>query len=184
MYGRDKLGKKGSTRRVTRNTWIILLGLVLGLWVPALSYLAWRSWRDAQPDVLSQVDLSSGHNFVYDLRRLSRDEAIWFTYPVGSERVRFVLHKDSSGKIRTAVASCTACYPFKDGNQWKKGHVWCARCRMAMRVGDPNEKLTPAKGCVAVPVPFSADNGLLTVRATDIEEIVRDLQSAQGSTDR
>ena len=183
MYGRDKLGKHGSTRRVTRNTWILLLGFLLGLWVPALSYMAWRSWRDAQPDVLPQVDLGSGHNFVYDLRQLDPDKAIWFTYPVGPERIRFVLHKDSSSKVRAAVASCTACYPFKNGNQWKKGRVMCARCRMGMRVGDPNEKLTPAKGCVAVPVPFFVDNGLLTVRAKDIEAVVRDLQSAQGSTE-
>ncbi|GEM_PF-4355684 len=180
MHFRSKHVAQSSSPRVTRRVWMILAALVLGVWLPALSYVAWRSWRDNRPDVLPRIDINAGHNFIYDLTRLARSQSVWFTYPLHSERIRLALQKDSSGSIRTVVASCRACYSFRKEHEFKEGQLICGRCRHAMRLGDQNEKLTPAKGCVAVPVPFSADNKLLTVRASDIEERLRELESSKN----
>lgn len=177
MHVRSKHVAYNSSAKVTKRVWILLAALVLGVWVPTFSYMAWRSWRDNRPDVLSRIDLASGHNFIYDVGRLKPQQAVWFTYPVGSGRVRLALQEDASGRIRAVVASCKACYSFRNAHEFKNGQFICGRCRHAMRLGDPNEKLTPAKGCVAVPVPFSAENKLLTVLAADMEEHLRDLQS-------
>lgn len=182
MHVGSKHVKYGSSVRVAKGVWILLAMLVLGVWVPALSFGIWRIWSDSKPDVLPRIDLNSGHDFIYDVERLKPQQAVWFTYPVGSERVRLVLQRDSSGRIRTVVGSCTACYSFRDGHEFRNGQLMCARCRNAMRLGDQNETLTPAKGCIAVPVPFLADGRLLTVRAADMEERLRDLQS--NRTDR
>ena len=176
MHARSKNAVYSNSAKVTKGVWILLAALVLGVWVPAFSYMAYRSWRDSRPDTMSRIDLASGHNFIYDVERLGPQQALWFTYPVGSERIRFAVQKDSAGKIRTVVASCTACYSFRDRHEFRKAQLICARCKHAMRLGDPGEKLTPAKGCVSVPVPFSTDNNLLTVRAADMEEHLRDLQ--------
>ena len=176
MRVRSKHVTYSNSAKVTRGVWVLIGALVLGVWVPTLSYVGWRTWRENRADVLLRFDLASGHNFIHDLGRLKSQQAVWFTYPVGSEHARFVLQRDSSGTIRTAVASCSACYSFRKGHEFKDGQFMCARCRHAMRLGDPNEKLTPAKGCVAVPVPFSTDGKLLTVRAADMEERMRDLQ--------
>ena len=144
--------------------------------MPTFAYMGWRSWSDNKPDKVLRIDLASGHNFIYDLGRLASSEAVWFTYPVGPERIRFAVQRDSSGRIRTVVASCTTCYSFRDGHEFKKGELICARCKHVMRLGDQGEKLTPAKGCVAVPVPFSMNGRLLTVHAADMEERLQDLQ--------
>lgn len=184
MHVGSKHVKYSNPARITKGVWILLAALVLGVWVPTLSYMAWRSWRDSRADVLPRIDVSSGHNFIYDLNRLGPQQAVWFTYPVGSERVRLALQRDSSGRIRTVVASCTACYSFRKEHEFKNGQLMCARCRHAMRMGDPDEKLTPAKGCVAVPVPFSNERGLLTVRAKEIEDRIRNLQSAKSASDQ
>ena len=179
MHGESKHARNNSPVKVGRGVWILLAIFVLAVWVPAFSYIGWRIWRENRADVLPRIDVSSGHNFMYDLKRLGIHEAVWFTYPVGSERYRLALQKDSSGKIRSVVASCKACYSFRNAHEFKNGQLMCGRCRHAMRLGDPDEKITPAKGCVAVPVPFSTDDRMLTVRAADIEERLRDVQSTE-----
>lgn len=180
MHVRSKHVADSSSAGATRGVWILLAALVLGVWLPALSYMAWRSWRDNRPDVLPRIDLTAGHNFVYDLRRLTANQTVWFTYPFSSERIRLALQKDSSGAIRTVVASCTACYSSRKEHEFRNGQLICGRCRHAMRLGDASEELTPAKGCVAVPVPFSADKRLLTVRAPEIEGRLRALETSKG----
>lgn len=180
MYVKSKHVAHSSSPRVTRGVWMILAALVLGVWLPALSYMTWRSWRENRPDVLPRIDLNAGHNFIYDLTRLAPSQSVWFTYPLDSERIRLALQKDSSGSIRTVVASCTACYSFRKEHEFKEGQLMCGRCRHAMRLGDQNEKLIPAKGCVAVPVAFSVDKQLLTVQASDIEKRLRELESSKN----
>ncbi len=181
MHVRSKHVQYSSSAKVTRGVWILLAALVL-VWGPVLSYMAWQTWRDSRPDVLPRTDLSSEHNFIYDPERLKPQGAVWFTYPVGSERARFAVQKDSSGTIRAVIGSCMACYSFRKAHEFKDGQLVCGRCKHTMRLGDPNEKLTPAKGCVAVPVPFSTADKLLTVRATDMESSLRNLQ--QNTTDQ
>ena len=180
MHSTRNRGKLSGSAKAAKGVWILLAAIVLGVWVPGLSFGIWRMWRDNQPDVLPRVDLDPGHNLVYDLERLKPQQAVWFTYPASSERIRFALQRDLTGTIRTVVASCMACYAYRDHHEFKRGQLMCARCRHPMRLGDPNEKLTSAKGCVAVPVPFSVDGRLLTVRAADIEETLRELQPADA----
>ena len=176
MHIRPKHVAYGSSTKVTKGVWVLLAALVLGVWVPTFAYMGWRSWRDNRPDAFSRIDLASGHNFIYDVEKLAFPEAVWFTYPVGSERIRFALQRDASGTMRTVVASCMACYSLRDGHEFKNGQLICARCKHAMRLGDQGEELTPAKGCVAVPVPFSVNDKLLTVRAADMEEHLQNFQ--------
>jgi hypothetical protein len=54
-----------------------------------------------------------------------------------------------------------------------------------MRIGDPNERMTRATGCVAVPVPFAIETNKIVVRAqaiTDGAKAITDTaSSAKGS---
>lgn len=178
MRVRPKHAAHPRSPTVWKGVWKLLAVLVLGVWLPALSYMVWRSDRDNRPDVLHRVDLDAGSDFVYEIKRLASNQTLWFTYPFGSDRIRLVLQKDSFGTVRTVVASCTACYSFRHEHEFKKGQLICGKCRSAMRLGDPNEEMTPAKSCVAVPVPFSADKQWLTVRALDVEGRMRQLQTS------
>jgi FtrD-like iron-sulfur protein len=173
-----KPAKPSNSAKAARGVWLLVVVPLMALWLPIVLYVAWQSWRDNRVDVLPQVDLNSGHNFIYDLAKLKPQEAIRFTYPAGPERVRLALQKDSAGTVRAVFASCMACYSFRKQHEFKNHQLTCGRCQHPMRFGDPNEKLTPIKQCVAVPVPFSTDGGLLTVRAGDIEEHLHDLQAA------
>lgn len=176
MHSGTKHGKNAKSSKVARGVWIFVAVLLLAIWVPTFSYIGWRSWRENRPDVIPRIDLSAGHGLIYDLAQVKIGDALWFTYPVGSERIGLALQKNSSGTIRVVFASCMACYPHRREHKFKGGQLICGRCRHAMRLGDQEEELTAAKGCVAVPVPFSADKRLLAVRASDIEERFRELQ--------
>ena len=181
MNRASKHAERTSAARVSKGVWGILAILLLAVWLPTFSFVAWRTWRESRADVLQRVDLNAGHNFIFDVTKLNPQEALWFTYPVDSERVRLAVQKDSAGKIRTVVASCKACYSFRNTHKFKDGELVCGRCRHVMRLGEPDEELTPAKGCVAVPVPSSTDGRLLTVRATDMEKQIRDIQLTNPS---
>lgn len=179
MQTRSKHGAYGSSVRAARGVWIIIAAYALMALLPIL-FIVWRGWPTRRSDVLPRIDLNTGHDFIYDLTQLAPNQTVLFTYPFGSENIRLALQKDSSGTIRTVVASCAACYSSRDQNEFRNGQLMCARCRQAMRFGDPDEKTTGAKSCVAVPVPFLASKQLLAVRASVIEQRVHELQSSKN----
>lgn len=73
-----------------------------------------------------------------------------------------------------------AYYSFRHKHEFKRGQLICGRCRHTMRLGAQGEKMMPANRCVAaVTVSFSADKQLLTVRASDVEERLRELESSK-----
>lgn len=180
MSLQPKPAKPSSAAKAAKGVWLFVVLPLVVLWLPIALYVGWESWRENRVDVLPQIDLKTGHDLIYDLANL-KAPAIWVTYPNGSERVRLALQKDSTGIVRAVFASCRACYSYRKQHEFRNGQLTCGRCQHSMRFGDPNEKLTSAKGCVAVPVPFSTDGRLLTVRATDIEAHLPDLQAATTS---
>lgn len=136
-----------------------------------LGWYAASNNRQTNLDGQPEIQLRENQDLVYDLSQLQIGQSRFFTYPVtSSERVRLVLTRDMKGIARAAFATCPACYSFRKQTYMKNGSLICGRCQQPMRIGEPNERFMAGRGCVAVPVFVSADNGKIVVRAHAIVE--------------
>lgn len=177
-FGSKRVKGKASSRKATREVWTLLIAVMVALWLPALGVVLWRTWRESRVEVLSEIEIKLGHDLVYNTEQLKSATAIWFTYPIGSDRERFLLQRDSSGEVHAAVASCPACYSSRKGNTFRDGALYCDKCRQFMRMANPNENLSAVRECVAVPVPFSRDGKVITIHASDMENVLKKLETA------
>jgi uncharacterized membrane protein len=155
-----------------------ILALVCGA---VAAYAIYESARATASDRLPAIALQAGKDFVYPLQDLKSRESRILTYPVNSERVKVLVQRDSNGVVRVAFASCIACYRFRSDHYLKGGRLICGRCQHAMRIGDRHERMTPDKGCVAVPMPFSIKNGQILVRGNEISQQAKNLMSSATS---
>jgi uncharacterized membrane protein len=145
--------------------------VLLAVWGTAAGFAFWSLRKASASDNLPAIVLEAGEKFVYDLAHLQPGQTRFFTYPTSaSERSRLLVQRDSDGVIRAAFASCTACYAFRAEHKLHQGQFMCGRCQHSMRLGDQNERLTPDKGCVAVPVPFSVEQNKVVVRSQAITD--------------
>lgn len=164
VSGRRRKRVEALSRQSWR-VWALIAGVLLVVWGTAAGFAFWSERKASASDNLPAIVLEAGENFVYDLARLESGQTRFFTYPTSSsERSRLLVQRDSDGEIRTAFASCIACYAFRGEHKLKQGQFMCGRCQHSMRLGDQKERLTPDKGCVAVPVPFSVENNKVVVR--------------------
>ena len=160
--------------RQSWRVWAINAGALLAVWGTAAGFAFWSVRKASASDNLPAIALQVGEKFVYDLARLKSGQTRFFTYPTSSsERSRLLVQRDSNGVIRTAFASCTACYAFRGEHKLNQGQFMCGRCRHSMRLGDQNERLTADKGCVGVPVTFSVVDNKVIVRPEAITEGIK-----------
>ena len=165
--------------RQSWRVWAINAGALLAVWGTAAGFAFWSVRKASASDNLPAIALQVGEKFVYDLARLKSGQTRFFTYPTSSsERSRLLVQRDSNGVIRTAFASCTACYAFRGEHKLNQGQFMCGRCQHSMRVGDQNERLTPDKECVAVPVPFSVESNKVVVRPDAIAKGLKTFSSS------
>ena len=119
-------------------------------------------------DNLPAILVGDREDIHYDVAKLAPGQTRFFAYP--SDLPRLIVQKDAKGIVRVAFASCTQCYAYRGAHQLRGGELICARCQHAMRLGDPGEKMTRDKGCVAVPVPFSVEREKLLVKRQIVAE--------------
>ena len=178
VLGRRRKRVEALSRQSWR-VWAIIAGALLAVWGTAAWFAISQERKERASDNLPEIVLQAGENFVYDLARLESGQTRFFTYPASSsERSRLLVQRDSNGQIRTAVASCIACYAFRGEHKLKQGQLMCGRCQHSMRVGDQNERLAPDNECVAVPVPFSVENNKVVVRP---DAIAKGLETVNSS---
>lgn len=160
------------------------IGLLLGLLLLAVfGAIAWRAISEQQrasaSDNLPEIAVEAGSDFVYDLAQLQPQQSRVFSYPISSsEKARLLVHREADGEIRAAFASCTPCYASRSGHRLLNGNLVCARCEMAMRLGNQNEGALNNK-CVAVPVRFSTKSGKVLVQAQAINEGLKAFATAK-----
>jgi len=164
-------------RELSRKGWRVW-GLIVGVLAAVWGAAAWveisQEKKERASDNLPEIVLEAGQNFVYDLAQLRSGQTRFFTYPTSSsERSRLLVQRDADGAIRTAFASCIACYSHRREHKLSKGNLICWKCQSAMRIGDQNERLTPDKGCVGVPVTFSVVDNKVIVRHEAITEGIK-----------
>lgn len=172
--GNRSLGRKQQrVRALSRGVWRLwlILGASLAL---ASGAVAWFSISEeakaTASDNLPEIALQAKDDFGYDLAQLEPAQTRFFTYQNSSEQSRLLVQRDAKGVIRTAFASCTACYSNRREHKLIRGSLICGRCGSAMRIGNQDEHITPDKSCVAVPVPFSIEQNKVIVRRQAITD--------------
>jgi uncharacterized membrane protein len=154
--------------------WGLIVGVLAVVWGAAAWVVISQERKERASDNLPEIVLQAGENFVYDLAQLQSGQTRFFTYPTSSsERSRLLVQRDSEGVIRTAFASCVACYSYRHEHKLSKGMLICGKCQSAMRIGDQKERLTPDSGCVGVPVTFSVVDNKVIVRPEAITEGIK-----------
>ena len=149
--------------------WATIAGFLALIWGAVAWYGISETRKASASDNLPDIALEEKSDFIYDMARLQSGQSRFFTYPASSsERTRVLVQRDSNGVIRTAFAFCTACYSQSHESKLSQGSLICGHCQDAMRLGDPNERITADKGCVAVPIPFSVENNEIKVEAQAI----------------
>lgn len=157
----------------------LLAGILLAVWGGAAGVAWWMIRRASVSDRLPPVKLGANQDLLYDLWKLEPGQTRFFTYPASLfERSRLLVNRDSDGVVRVAFATCTTCYSFRKQHYLKEGKFICGQCQSPMTIGGRNERMTPDKSCVAVPVPFSMKNNRVVVRAQAIEEGAKALAEA------
>lgn len=166
-------GSKQRAKELAHQCLPLLVGVVLVIFALCAALGWYAISEDKRQTVLDlpEIQLREDQDLVYDLSQLRLGQSRFFTYPVtSSERVRLVLTRDMKGIVRAAFATCPACYSFREQTNMKNGSLVCGRCQQPMRIGEANERFMAGRGCVAVPVSLSADNGKVVVRAHAIVE--------------
>lgn len=170
VLGRKRKRIEALSRKGWR-VWALIAGFLLVVWGGAAWFAISSERRITASDHLPEFELQAAADFVYDLAELQPGQTRFFSSPTtSSERSRLLVQRDSAGVVRAAFASCTACYAFRADHKLSRGNFVCGRCQHSMRLGDPNERLTPDKECVAIAVPFSVEHNKVIVRAKAITE--------------
>ena len=177
QVGGQASSRKRRVSELTRQCWR-LWGVLSALGVVAIGGGAWllisSNAKATASDHLPEIAIQENSDLNYDLSQLRPSQSRLFSYPVSSsERERLLVSRDSKGTIRVAFASCTVCYRLRAQHYLKEGKLICAQCEHTMRIGEPGERLTSGKGCIAVPVSFSIENGRVIVRTQAILEAAK-----------
>lgn len=91
-----------------------------------------------------------------------------FGMAAGGATVRFLVHKDASGKLRAALDLCEICGP--SGYVADGGQLICLNCTAAINPAS----LGATGGCNPVPLPATRDGARLVVRTRDLLRVSRD----------
>ena len=174
--------KKQRIRALSRQSWgawALLAGLFLAIWGGAAGFAWWSIRKASASDRLPAVDLDVNQDLIYDLWKLEPGQTRFFTYPTSStEQSKLLVNRDEDGVLRAAFATCTTCYAFRRHHYLKEGKFICGQCQTPMTIGSPNERITPDKSCIAVPVPFTVENNKVVVRAQAITDGAKALAEA------
>ncbi|MGH8013877.1 MAG: Fe-S-containing protein [Candidatus Binataceae bacterium] len=81
------------------------------------------------------------------------------------ERLRFLLARDSSGKVHAVFDACQQCYKFHKGYTWSHGYLVCRLC--GNRYPIKNVKVGEAS-CVPVPLASKLAGGKVTIKVADV----------------
>jgi len=103
-----------------------------------------------------------------DASSLQKGDVHFFVYKERSGGdVRFLVARDSTGKIKVAFDACKLCYVYRKGYYASHGNLVCRYCGNrytleAMEVG--------AASCAPIMLPFQMNGQVVTIRANDLED--------------
>jgi len=102
-----------------------------------------------------------------DADSLKKGDVQFFVYKSSAgNKIRFLLARDSTGKIKAAFDACKLCYVYRKGYFFSDGYLVCRYCGNhykleAMESGEAS--------CAPMMLPFQMDGHAVTIKAADLE---------------
>jgi uncharacterized membrane protein len=84
----------------------------------------------------------------------------------GGQKLRFLLARDSSGKVHTVFDACRQCYKYHEGYTWSHGYVICRFCGNRYRIKEMN---AGEASCVPVRLPSKIVDDQVRIKVKDVE---------------
>lgn len=104
------------------------------------------------------------------LAELADGRARFYSYSTGSTVVRFFALPKPDGSIGVALDACNACFRAKQGYRDAGDQVVCNNCGMAFQSTDVG---IVTGGCNPIPLEHDVKDGMILVRAADLEKNTR-----------
>jgi uncharacterized membrane protein len=102
-----------------------------------------------------------------DSNSLKKGDVQFFAYISRSgDKIRFLLARDSTGKIKAAFDACKLCYIYRKGYYFSHGDLVCRYCgnRYTLEAMESG-----AASCAPIMLPFQMNGQVVTIKAADLE---------------
>jgi uncharacterized membrane protein len=111
--------------------------------------------------------VSANPNLSIDTANLQRGDARFFSYrDRAGDKIRFLLARDSTGRIRGALDACRRCSMYGKGYVCSGGDLVCRYCGNRYKM-DAME--TGIASCVPVKLPFQMTGHTVNIKPADLE---------------
>ena len=98
---------------------------------------------------------------------LRRGEVHFFTYrDRAGDQIRFLLARDSTGRVKGAVDACRRCSMYGEGYVCSRGGLLCGFCSTRYKLEAMESGLA---SCVPVKLPFQMTGNRVNIKPTDLE---------------
>lgn len=112
--------------------------------------------------------LLHGADFLHvNVANLARGDVRAFCYdgPAGRD-LRFLLARDSDGKIHSVFDACRHCYKYHEGYTWSHGYLVCRWCGNRYRI----KNISVGKAsCAPVPLSSTVHGNEVTIKVKNVE---------------
>ena len=89
----------------------------------------------------------------------------WYRDPAG-DRIRFLLARDSTGRIKCALDACQRCYMYRKGYLSSRGNLVCRYCGNRYKLEAMESGLA---SCVPVKLPMQVSGHTVKIKPEDLE---------------
>jgi len=97
---------------------------------------------------------------------VSDGKAHFYSHAAGGKEIRFFVVKSPDGVIRAAFDACDVCYPEKKGYEQDGDFMVCRNCGRRFHSNQIN---VVQGGCNPSPLTRTEENGMVVIKASDIE---------------
>ncbi len=98
---------------------------------------------------------------------LARGDIRFFTYrDRAGDQIRFLLARDSTGRIKGAIDACQRCSIYRKGYVSSHGDLVCRYCGNRYKLETMESGLA---SCVPVKLPFQTTGQTVTIKPADLE---------------
>ena len=98
---------------------------------------------------------------------LGKEQVKFYSYrDRAGEELRFILGRDSSGKVHAAMDACQRCYTYHKGYIWSHGYLVCKFCSNRYKLQAMESGLA---SCVPIRLPIRVTGRNVTIKSADLE---------------
>jgi uncharacterized membrane protein len=113
------------------------------------------------------TSVSANSSISIETNDLRQGDVHFFTYrDRAGDQIRFLLARDSTGRIKAAMDACQRCYMYHKGYASSRGDLLCRFCGNRYKLEAMESGLA---SCVPVKLPFQMTGHTVNIKPADLE---------------